>query len=653
MPLPTPNLDDRTFQSLVDDAKRLVQQRCPEWTDHNVSDPGVTLIETFAYMVDQVLWRLNRVPDRTYVKFLELIGLRLEPPNAARASVTFWLTTDQEAVVQVPAGTEVATPRTEDEPVGFTTLADLNMPPCSVRWVAAETEGNQIDHTESLVGKLRFPCFSAKPKVGDCLYIGLSNAVPSCAVNLRFGCEIAGVGVDPNNPPLIWEAWDGTEWVECELESGADGTGGLNRDGDVVLHMPAGHRAHSGILRQAAGWLRCRLVQPREDQPFYSASPTITRLSGFTIGGTTEAVNAEVVQDELIGTSEGVPAQRFTLSQRPVVPGDRACSYIVDVATADGWEEWTQVPEFSFSRPNDRHFLVEETAGEIVFGPGVREQDGTLRTYGAIPPKGAALRIREYRSGGGRRGNVARGALSVLKSSLPIIDSVTNRTPGGGGSDGEDLENAKVRGPLLLRTQQRAVTAEDYEHLALAAAREVARVRCVPAGVNGGEPGGVRVLLVPNVEDGAHKSLEFSQLLPPDEVFARVADHLDSRRTVGARVMVQSPSYVSISVVASMRAKPRFNVQGLESAALEALYSYLHPLRGGPDGTGWPFGRAVAGGEIYAVLQSVRGVDYVEEVGLYPANPLTQKREPRSERIELGPHDLVFSWQHQVMVEPA
>ena len=53
MALPVPNLDDRRFQDLVDDAKRLVQQKCPEWTDHNVSDPGVTLIETFAWMTDQ------------------------------------------------------------------------------------------------------------------------------------------------------------------------------------------------------------------------------------------------------------------------------------------------------------------------------------------------------------------------------------------------------------------------------------------------------------------------------------------------------------------------------------------------------------------------------------------------------------------------
>src|SRR3954449_2827863 len=116
MTLPAPNLDDRRFQDLVDDAKRMVQRKWPEWTgwtDHNVSDPGVTLIETFAFMVDQLLYRLNRVPDRTYVKLLDLIGLQLHPPTGALAPVTFWLSAPQRSTISVPAMTEVATERTE------------------------------------------------------------------------------------------------------------------------------------------------------------------------------------------------------------------------------------------------------------------------------------------------------------------------------------------------------------------------------------------------------------------------------------------------------------------------------------------------------------------------------------------------------------
>src|SRR5439155_23691102 len=104
MALPIPNLDDRRFQDLVNESKRLVQQRCPEWTDHNVHDPGVTLIELFAWMTDQVIYRLNRVPDKAYVKFLELLGVRMFPPTAARAPATFWLAASQPEGVRIPSG---------------------------------------------------------------------------------------------------------------------------------------------------------------------------------------------------------------------------------------------------------------------------------------------------------------------------------------------------------------------------------------------------------------------------------------------------------------------------------------------------------------------------------------------------------------------
>src|SRR3990172_9528724 len=125
MALPVPNLDDRRFQDLVDDAKRLVQHRCPEWTVHNVSDPGVTLIEAFAWMTDQLLYRLNRVPDRNYIKFLELIGVHLFPPAAARVPVTFWLSAPQPDTMIIPTGTEVATPRTDtQEAIVFSTTED-------------------------------------------------------------------------------------------------------------------------------------------------------------------------------------------------------------------------------------------------------------------------------------------------------------------------------------------------------------------------------------------------------------------------------------------------------------------------------------------------------------------------------------------------
>jgi predicted phage baseplate assembly protein len=238
MALLVPNLDDRRFQDLVDDAKRLVQQRCPEWTDHNVSDPGVTLIELFAWMTDQLVYRLNRVPDRNYIKFLDLIGVTLFPATAARTQVTLWLTAPQPDTIRIPAGTQVATVRTEtDEAIVFGTTEDLPIVPCELSELGSMVDGKTYrDQWVTLEKGTGMFAFKEVPQPGDALYIGLTEPVPSNAVRLRFKCHIEGVGVDPNNPPLAWEAWNGEEWVRCELDS--DTTGGLNRDGDVVIHVP-------------------------------------------------------------------------------------------------------------------------------------------------------------------------------------------------------------------------------------------------------------------------------------------------------------------------------------------------------------------------------------------------------------------------------
>ncbi len=646
MALPVPNLDDRRFQDLVDDAKRLVQQRCPEWSDHNVSDPGVTLIELFAWMTDQLIYRLNRVPDRLFVKFLELIGVRLFPPTAARAPITFWLAAPQPDFVKIPARTSVATVRTEtDDAIAFSTIEDLAIVPSSLAHVGSMVGGAALrDHAQALAKGTGFFCFDRTPKPDDALYVGMPEATPSCAITLRFKCEIEGVGVDPTDPPLIWEAWDGADWVACELDS--DLTGGLNRDGDVVVHVPKTHVA-SLIGRLHAGWVRARVTPPKQDQPTYGASPNIIALTVFTIGGTADAVNAEIVDAEDLGLSEGVSGQRFALAQGPVVPGDEPP--VLEVSGDEGWDEWQQVDSFAESGPDDRHFVLDVVAGEVQLGPGVRQPDGTFRRYGAVPGKGAQLRLRGYRTGGGSAGNVATGAISVLKSSIPYVARVENRKSARGGVEGEDVENAKVRGPILLRTRGRAVTAEDYEHIAREAAPEVARVRAITAG-GGAEAGSVRLLVVPAAPVGGER-LEREQLTPSDETLRTISDRLDATRVIGTRVIVEPPVYEGITVVARLRARPRANPSRLQDAAVEALYDYFHPITGGPAGTGWPFGRPINIGEVYSVLQGLRGTELVEDARLFVADLATGKRGAATQRLDIDPNALVLSYEHQVLVE--
>lgn len=647
MPLPAPNLDDRRFQDLVDDAKRLVQRRCPEWTDHNVSDPGVTLIETFAFMVDQLLYRLNRVPERHYLKFLDLLGVKPFAPTAATGEVTFWLSAARDAPVIVPAGTHVATVRMETEdPVTFETVEELAIVPCKLdRVMTAPADGDPTDRTGELGGADYFPCFSDPPRPGDVTLFGLTEAVPGCAVLLRMDWVVAGRGVDPTDPPLVWEAWTEGGWQPCEVER--DGTGALNRAGELVLHVPAGHVA-SVIGRRRAGWLRCRLVEPAEGQAFYHAPPRLRAAEAATLGGTVPVVHAELVVKEMLGLSEGVPGQRFTVQRPPIVAGGEPLE--VEVAGGDGWTVWREVPHFAESGPEDRHVTVDRASGEIAFGPAVRQADGTIRQFGAVPPKAAPIRVVRYRTGGGRRGNVAANTLTVLRDPVPFVSSVTNRRPATGGVDGETVAETSTRGPLMLRTRERAVTAEDYEQIARQAAPEALRVRCVPAGP---DSPAVRVLVVPALGEHSYSeddSARFASLLPRDETLARIRDALDERRCVGAQVLVEPPYYQGVTVVAALRGRGRSGWSLLRERALRALYDYLNPIDGGPDGTGWPFGRPIQSGEIYAVLQRVEGIDLVEDVRLFAADPVTGERGSAVQRIDLPPHALVFSYAHQVRV---
>ncbi|MEU9047874.1 MULTISPECIES: putative baseplate assembly protein [unclassified Kitasatospora] len=644
MALPSPNLDDRRFQQLVDEAKRYVQQRAPEWTDHNVSDPGVTLIETFAYLVDQLLYRLNRVPEKNYAAFLDLLGIRLFPPAAARAEVDFWLSAPQPETVLLRAGTEVSTLRTEtDEAVVFSTADDLPIVPSSLdRLVTVNASGEQTDCTARLADGADVRCFQPRPMAGDAMLFALPAVVPRCILVVRLDSRVEGVGVDPRQPPLAWEVWDGARWIACE--TGSDTTGGLNRPGEVAVFVPAGHAA-SVVAGRRAGWLRCRVTEPQPGQPFYSESPTIRRAEVFTVGGTATVVHAQTVTDASLGSSEGVAGQRFRLARPPVLLDGEPP--VVEVAAGDGWEPWAVVEHFGDSSPADRHVVLDATTGEFLFPPAVREPDGSLRAFGAVPPKGARLRVPHYRTGGGIAGNVARSTITVLRSSVPYIARVDNREAARGGVDGETVENAKLRAPHQLRLQERAVTAGDFELIAGQAAPSAARISCVPA--DGGEAGAVRVLVVPDAVADDGERLRFEQLIPDEQMLATVATALDERRLIGTRIVVQPPAYQGVTVVARLTTRSP-DPDRVREAVLAALYGYLNPLRGGADGSGWPFGRAVQYGEVFAVLQREAAVAGVEELRLFPADPITGRRGAPAERVEVPPDALVFSHQHQIVV---
>src|SRR5215470_6042560 len=440
MALPAPELDTRRFQDIVDEAKRLIPQFCPEWTNHNVSDPGIALVELFAWMTEGLLYRANQISEKNYVKFLEMVGVRLEPPRSARVPVTFYLSGPQTTNVLIPAGTETATLRTETSPATiFTTDDDLIVRPPSV--VTAYTQQASRGHEgwiEQDLSRLNVPdesviLFPSPPSPDDAFYLALREDHSHHVLALVVGCKRAGgSGVDPTNPPLVWEVWQNSlaRWVACELEN--DGTGGFNSDGEIVLRLPAMEAEEFNELR--ANWLRCRIVG--DGRPQYMVSPELERY--FRVesrGGTVGSRHAITVKDEIVGTSDGSAGQIFKLANSPVLSRQAESDHVI-VKTAFGDEDWREVLDFADAKADERVYTID-TDGTVTFGPSLPQPDGKQCRFGAVPPKGSLIRLSRYQYGGGVAGNVPAGAISVLKMSIPYLARVRNHDRALGGRDGQ------------------------------------------------------------------------------------------------------------------------------------------------------------------------------------------------------------------------
>jgi predicted phage baseplate assembly protein len=663
MSLPVPKLDDRTFQSLVDEAKARIPQYCPEWTDHNVSDPGVTLIELFAWMTELLLYRVNQVPDKVYTRLLELIGIRLEPPRAAEAPVTFYLSAPQLTDVAIPEGTEVATVRTETSPaIVFTTEAGLTIRTARVVGIftrgAHQSDGwlrQDVKHLE--YGNHPFEVLSPEPMPGDGLYLALEGDHSRHVLAVRFACDnAAGPGVNPVDPPLAWEVWQGPDagWGKCEVEY--DATRALNTSGDVILHTP---HMEPGVLADQSGyWLRCILTESLPNQGSFYASPLISQLRVEARGATISARHAVTARNEVLGRSDGTPGQVFTLRNTPLLARDRTRDYLIVELPTGEQERWQEMDDFAQSRETDRHYTLDSLTGELTLGPSLLQPNGKVYSFGAVPAKGASLRMARYQYGGGVGGNLPAGAITIMKSSIPYVARVVNRRPASGGVDAQSLEDAKLHAPQTLRSRTRAVTADDFEHIA-AKTPGVARAHCLAPAAQPGRPqdpapGRVVVLVLPAVDQVVGPVAPEDLALSADLAQA-VQGRLDAQRLLGTTVYVRAPRFMWVSVNATLRVAARTDPAVMEDARLQAeelLYRYLNPYTGGPQGDGWPLGRDLNRAELLGLLQQIPVVEYADGLRVTVAEAEAAAVPVTAAQHLVVPFDaLVCSGEHHVRVD--
>jgi predicted phage baseplate assembly protein len=649
-------LDPRTERDLAAEAQARLAEECPELRIGADGDPGRALTELFAWMTGLAVERLARVPDKLHIALLDMLGIEQHGPAAARADVRFALSAPAQRPVSIRKGTEIGTVRNATDPsIVFTVDEDFTISPVRPVVYAIERGGTakEIGVADGVAyphGPDRIP-FGQPPVVGDALYLGFDESIARLVLEVSIEASMArGAGVRPEDPPLRWEASQGGgEWAEVDVL--ADLTGGFNfGSGTVELQCP-----HNSGLEPVAGrrlhWLRCRIAQTTRlgDQPAaYQHAPEIYQITAAPVGARLSTEHSALEHHEPVGTSSGEPGQTFALRFAPVL-GLRLGETLEVQAPGGAWEPWDQVDSFADSGPDDRHFTIDHVNGLIRLGEELHDPGSGMTRRGAIPAKGADLRMSAYRHGGGRIGNVPGGSLITLRSAIPGVASVSNPAPALGGVDAQTVQAARSRAALEIRTRHRAVTAQDYEFLATDASPRVARA----VRIDDGKPG-VALGILPRV-DPAHRRLTPGELTPDAELLDVVARHLDARKFAGCPVRLSPVRLRGVSVVANLEASPRADHEQIERRVSDALYAYLNPLTGGGAngaGQGWPFGRALNQGELYAIVQAVAGVESVRILRLYELDLLTGQRasKPAGRQIALAADELIASGEHIVRV---
>ncbi len=492
MPLPTPQLDDRDFRKLLEEATSRLEQMCPEWTDTSPSDPGMVLLELFAHLTETMIYRLNRVPDKAFVEFLRLLGVTLRPPAAASVRLRFTSARPARTAVRIPSGTRVAVSRSGGgDDIVFTTS----------RSVTLEAGAQEVEA-------------------------------------IAFHCEVVAA------------------------EDAGRGTG-----------LPG-------------QWLQLRrppIIAPSQD-------------------GLDLVVGVEATADEL---DERVPALQH-----------QGVSYRV----------WKGVRSFT-NLGEERHvYLVDRMAGRITFAPALRSKraDGSLeeRPMALAEVPAAERRIRVwYRRGGGPRGNVAAGTLTVLKDPLAALE-VTNPEAATGGSRGESLENALLRGPQDLHSLERAVTARDFEMVALESSGAVARAKALTKASlwTHARPGTVEILLVPSLPQASDAAKPIDQAAleaqETDEARHTILEALESRRPLGTTCLVSWARYKTVRVQARVVVFRQEDPAAVQRRVMSRLRSTLSPLPEDGGSRCWPFGQALRVSHVYDILLAEPGVSYADRVRL-------------------------------------
>lgn len=352
------------------------------------------------------------------------------------------------------------------------------------------------------------------------------------------------------------------------------------------------------------------------------------------------ACHCEPVEAELAGTGTGLPGQTVRAKQPPFAQN---LSLIVGIETPEAeikdrsasmrfkdkaYRIWREVEYFADAGTDRYVYVVDRTDGIVRFAPALRslEKSGTLaeraQALAEVAPAGREIRLWYY-GGGGPAGNVAAGSLTLLRDPVPGVQiTVTNPEAATGGTEAETVENAMLRGPLQLRSLERAVTADDFELIAKQSSGAICRAKAFTKARywKHAVAGTVEVLLVPEVPQQEWKEgavpLEVLKAREAGDAIRAVGENIDERRPLGTMCEVKWVNYKQVKVKARVVVNQGENPDALQSRVLARLHQTINPVPTPFQPSGWKFGMPLRVSHVYDIILSEPGVSYADQVRL-------------------------------------
>jgi hypothetical protein len=622
MPLTPIPLDTLNWVQIVTAIRsRIVPDSSNNWTLHAPVDPGVTMLELFAWLLDQRIYWMDQTPEALGLASLALLGIS---PRSAQPARTV-LQLDDSAVpprlFPVAAAGMLMQLGGTNPPLIFTLDDEIVLLPVA----AVGLTVGLVDRSNDLRQGRPVPLLAAGANAGQVgIVLTLQSVIPAAAAGhfLSLMIELATpAGVPPDwseqavsgvpEPAAVTWSYTSTNGAIATFQV-LDGTAGLRRSGIVRLPIPT-------------DW------QPDPQGGSFTLLLQIAD-AGFTFPPVLMALGPNVVsarhawpRTKMPATAAGRPLPKNVISL-PATPSDsdfREYPPIEDtvqlqITERDGTSyPWQRVDTLSLAGPTDRVFRVNRTHSEISFGDGLT---GRLPVLPPALPRQASDITVSYAAGGGESGNVGRGlfweARAAKDTDSPPLFTAVNLVPGSGGAESETLDLAKARGRATLNQRNRAVSATDYQNLvqttpgvgfrrAFAAVGHHPDFPCLVV------PGAVTVFVVPYAPrvqiDGDWANDAFVAAPQPDPGALQAARaHLNDGRLLTADVFVCGPVYRSVflALVVAVDAAP---ITTLRETIVTGLQNYLDPLVGGDQNGGWPFGEPVRPTALLRAAQRILG----------------------------------------------